>query len=258
MDSEKRCHERAAPASARHSIPEAEEQQGIEQVQTEIGEMMPGWMRAVELAISHMREPSQRMPEIGVGSLESPADVLPGQPREHMWIGRDVFVIIVIDEVETQHRPRNDEREKRQPQANQTRRPEGFGSVHRLAETETFPSRADFASRQKPSRRCVWAATSFAGQYTASVAATSTSAPKRLEPGWPPRHCRVSCISPTAFVRAFCESCMARHYSRPTDNSEPKSAVSAFAQGQFMKGAGTASSPAAQPSPRQQPGTRPS
>ena len=29
-------------------------------------------------------------------------------------------------------------------------------------------------------------------------------------------------------------------------------------RGQFMKGAGTASSPAAQPSPRQQPGTRPS
>src|ERR1035441_7274054 len=65
-----------------------------------------------------------------------------------------------------------------------------------------------------------------AGQYTASVAATSTSAPKRLERGWPPRHCRVFCISPTAFVPAFCESCMAPHYSRATNNSEPKSAVS--------------------------------
>src|ERR1035441_11127177 len=65
-----------------------------------------------------------------------------------------------------------------------------------------------------------------AGQYTASVAATSTSAPNRLEPSWPSRRCRVFCVSPTAFVPAFCEFCMARHYSRATSNSQPKSAVS--------------------------------
>src|ERR1035441_1439714 len=65
-----------------------------------------------------------------------------------------------------------------------------------------------------------------AGQYTATVAPARTSAPNRLEPSWPPRRCRVFCVSPTAFVSAFCESCMARHYSRATNNSEPKSAVS--------------------------------
>src|ERR1019366_4515783 len=179
-----------------------------------------------KLAVQRVGEPGPRVPITGMGGPKRPFDIVPFEAPQNMRVGRDVFVIIVIDEVEMQHRPVNGERQKQQCQANQAWRREGLGSVHRLAETETFHSRADFASRHKPSRRCVWAATSFAGQHTATVAPASSSAPNRLEPSWPPRRCRVFCVSPTAFVPAFCESCMARHYSRATNNSEPKSAVS--------------------------------
>ena len=52
-----RCHHRAAPGRSSHPAQDLKEQQGVRQMEEQIGEVMATRMQAIELAIEHVREP---------------------------------------------------------------------------------------------------------------------------------------------------------------------------------------------------------
>jgi len=60
-------------------VKKAEEQQGRENMEDEIGHVVSAGMQTVELIIQHQRQPDQGMPQVvGAGGAESPANTFQG------------------------------------------------------------------------------------------------------------------------------------------------------------------------------------
>ena len=81
--------------------------------------MMPPWLHSKYLAVQHVRNPSERMPVAGLGSRESPADIIPGQAAQHMGIFSDINAIIVADEAIAKRREKRSRHENEQQKTNE-------------------------------------------------------------------------------------------------------------------------------------------
>src|SRR5262249_4424173 len=98
MPAEQRCHTCAAPRCARESLQCQKEQDRVRRGEQQVGQVMARWMKAVNLAIENVRQPSERMPVARV-EAEGPYDSLPGKPRLHVRIFRHVLLIVIKQEL---------------------------------------------------------------------------------------------------------------------------------------------------------------
>ena len=100
MDGEEGRHEGAGPETAGHLPQDQEEENGAGGVQQDIGQMVSaGMIQPVELAVQHVREPSQRVPVGGMELRKGPCNSLRGETSGHVWIAVYVLVVVTIDEL---------------------------------------------------------------------------------------------------------------------------------------------------------------
>lgn len=74
-------------------------------MQQHIGQMRSPRGGPKELHIRHEGKPGQRMPVAGVDRCESPDHALPSQPRQHLRVLGKIKRVVIIDELEPQRRP---------------------------------------------------------------------------------------------------------------------------------------------------------
>ncbi len=67
--------------------------------------MMATRCQSVELAIEHVREPGQWMPEVRLAVEERPPDIGGGEACPHMAVLRHVQAVVDFDEAEPPNRP---------------------------------------------------------------------------------------------------------------------------------------------------------
>src|SRR5882724_2123936 len=123
MDRENRGHESAPPERARHLPEDKKEQRRGQGMNEDVGEMMAGWIEAVELRIHHVRNPGERMPVAGMDMAERPPDSIPTEPAIDPRVFEDVIAVVEIDEVvaerlsedEPDECPEKDNNAERQP-----------------------------------------------------------------------------------------------------------------------------------------------
>jgi len=125
VQSKQRGHQRAAPDGAGQALPQAEQQEGVGQVQQHAREVMAPRLQPIKLAIEHVRKPRQRMPVAGMETLARPREVFQGQPGLNPRVAADVVRVVVIDEAELEDRPVNRGNRQRQQQAKQEGPPGG-------------------------------------------------------------------------------------------------------------------------------------
>jgi hypothetical protein len=68
-------------------------------MQQDVGQVVSGWVKAIKLAIQHVRERGNRVPVIGVDVRKRPDDISEAQARLNRGIGIDIILVVVIDEV---------------------------------------------------------------------------------------------------------------------------------------------------------------
>ena len=104
------------PAGGAGAAPQNhEDQQRVQRVQQQAGQVVAPGRRPENLAIEHVRDPGQGMPIGRIGARESPSEALPGYPLLHPRIGGDVVGIIVADKPAInrgQKRPENQAEEE--------------------------------------------------------------------------------------------------------------------------------------------------
>jgi len=110
MEGEESGDESAFPERAGHPVEKAEEQQGREDMEDEIGHVISAGMQTVELIIQHQRQPGKRVPEFSLHCAESPADAFCGYTGAEMVIFGNIGNIIE-DEVEMTDLPVDGERD---------------------------------------------------------------------------------------------------------------------------------------------------
>ena len=69
---------------------------------------MPPRLKAVELAVGHVRKPGERMPIAALPAGESPADPLGRQPANDLPILVDILIVVVVDETVAQRPAKNE------------------------------------------------------------------------------------------------------------------------------------------------------
>jgi hypothetical protein len=74
VEGEERRDEGAGPEGARHSIEDQEEEDGVEEVEEEAGEVVSSRCKAVEPGIKHVGQPRQGMPIAGVAGAKGPSE----------------------------------------------------------------------------------------------------------------------------------------------------------------------------------------
>lgn len=73
-------------------------------MQQQVGEVMSTGVHAVKLNVQHVSEPRQWKP-VGVGSgLECPDQSAPAESGGDNRVLSDVFGVVIVDEIVTQHR----------------------------------------------------------------------------------------------------------------------------------------------------------
>src|SRR3954471_5977140 len=108
MDRKKRCYQRSRPERAGH-LPEKEEQQDcVEGVDENAGEMMPPRIQTVELAIDHVRDPGEGMPVRRMEMGESPKNAFESQAARDLGVLRHVFEVVVVNEAVIQRLAKHD------------------------------------------------------------------------------------------------------------------------------------------------------
>ena len=105
MPSEEGGDEDTGPIGSGHPVKQQEQKQGVCNMKEEICEVMSAWIKAVEGAISHVRQPGYRMPIAEINGAEGPTDARPGQAGLNVRVLGNVFVVIVVDEFMMSQRP---------------------------------------------------------------------------------------------------------------------------------------------------------
>src|ERR1041384_2800012 len=99
MNGKDRGDERAAPKSACHWPEDQKKEDDCDCMQQDVGQVVSGWVKAIKLAIQHVRERGNRVPVIGVDVRKRPDDISEAQARLNRGIGIDIILVVVIDEV---------------------------------------------------------------------------------------------------------------------------------------------------------------
>jgi len=95
-------------------------------VQERAGRVVARRLESEERAIREMGKPGQRVPIGRMARPPGPGEPRPGPSLAHHGIGRDVGVVVIIDERVPQHRPIKTQRHQRQRQSH------GRGAARRL------------------------------------------------------------------------------------------------------------------------------
>ena len=97
MKRENRRHPRAAPQRSCQAIQQQEEQDGVGQMQQQVGQVMALGLQMIELEIDDVGYPRQRMPIGGVAGGEGPFEALPVQALLDVRVQHDVIAIVIVD-----------------------------------------------------------------------------------------------------------------------------------------------------------------
>ena len=98
VEGEQRGHQGAAPERARHGAEDEEEQESVDDVEAQAGEVVPPRVHPVELRVGHEREPRERHPVPEVAGGEGPRDAVHGQAGADVWVLDDVPRIVQVHE----------------------------------------------------------------------------------------------------------------------------------------------------------------
>src|SRR4029453_7941268 len=74
MNCEQHCYKSASPQMASHLRQHQKQKDDSDRVQKHVGEMMPGRIESVQLAIQHVRNRRQRVPVTGYRMRKGPGD----------------------------------------------------------------------------------------------------------------------------------------------------------------------------------------
>jgi len=100
MNREEQRHQEGTPQVAGRKIKEVEEQQGVPDVQDDVGQVIAPCIRTVDFKIDEIGQPGQWLPEARFECLKSPGQGLAGKSGLHRAVLRDVDVVIEIQELE--------------------------------------------------------------------------------------------------------------------------------------------------------------
>src|SRR6516225_6079119 len=115
----KSCNQRAPPGRARNAAQRNKQQHGIRSVKEKVYQVWSKRPGAEELHIEHVRKPRERVPIAGIKAAESPDDVGPREPGQHMGVFEHVLAVIVDNKAVMRDRPINHECENTEQSANQ-------------------------------------------------------------------------------------------------------------------------------------------
>ena len=94
MQGEECCHERTPAQCLRHPVKQPEQQQGIENMEEQIGDVLRSSVHSVKLHVEHVRQPGYRMPVGCIRRRQSPPSALPCQAPGNMEVLRDILRIV--------------------------------------------------------------------------------------------------------------------------------------------------------------------
>jgi len=97
MEREESGDEGAFPDFPGHCREEPEQKKRAQDVQNQIGDMIPSGMETVKLVIRHEREPDERVPQAEIFGAEGPDDALRRDAGLNIEIFRNVDKIIEIN-----------------------------------------------------------------------------------------------------------------------------------------------------------------
>jgi hypothetical protein len=108
MKGKKSGNETTSPHGPGHSLQHQKQEQGIEQMKKDVGQVMSLGIKAIELTVQHMRQLAQRVPVGSVGGSESPDNAVGAQTFLYVDVLSDIDRIIQVDEVVITHLPEDD------------------------------------------------------------------------------------------------------------------------------------------------------
>ena len=88
----------AAPAASRGALQQQKKKDNVNRVQQDIHVVGSGRMQAEKLTVESVGKPGQGMPVPLIISGKSPFHCRPRQARLHMRVGRDVSIVVKIEE----------------------------------------------------------------------------------------------------------------------------------------------------------------
>jgi hypothetical protein len=88
-----------------------------------VGQMMPAWIQAIKLDVSHMRQPGEGMPVAGIDGTESPNNILAGYAPHDVRVFRDIDIIVEPNELMASYRQIYGQGCDKQRHAKQNREP---------------------------------------------------------------------------------------------------------------------------------------
>lgn len=96
----KDCRNKGAPPKGAGHLPQnQEEQDRRRRVKQDIGEMVPAWIKSIELAVQHVRDPCHRMPVRRVKVRERPNDAFNRQAAGDLQVLQHVIDVIHVYEI---------------------------------------------------------------------------------------------------------------------------------------------------------------
>src|SRR5579864_6807407 len=98
MPREESRDKRAPPCRARHSQKKPKNQQRVNCVEKNAGQVMSTRVESKQLDIQRVRNPGERMPVAGVAGRERPGGTMPVQSILDSRVAEDVGPVVVIDE----------------------------------------------------------------------------------------------------------------------------------------------------------------
>jgi hypothetical protein len=94
-----------SPNGPGHLFQDNEQEQSIGEMKQQVGEVMAHGIEAVELAVKHMGQPSERVPIGCMGCGKGPNKTLMGKPSLNVRIFANVLCVVVMDKVMICHLP---------------------------------------------------------------------------------------------------------------------------------------------------------
>ena len=119
VQGEKGGREGARPEGAGKAPKQCHEQQGIDDVEDDIDQVVPSRIQAEELYVHHMRDPGEGVPVVGMMGGEGPDDIVEREAGSYLGVFRDVLVVVEVDEGVTADLPVNRQGQEDNPQADQ-------------------------------------------------------------------------------------------------------------------------------------------
>src|SRR5207253_7853909 len=109
------------PQSSCHLSQHEKQQDDSDGVQKNVGEMMSGRLESVELAIEHVRNDRERVPDTGDSVFKSPEDPFQRKACDDLCILINVLWIVEADELMSQGLAENQPRDRGKDSTNPNR-----------------------------------------------------------------------------------------------------------------------------------------